>query len=150
MTAISSADQETLRTLKPKGTVSFTTWSLSGPYALLQQAQARLSDYPLTPPNLRLLTSWNHPRYARSQLSKLGYVDIKVTPHAFKQTAKDARDMARKMRHVIMLHTLMWGEERRDKGWELGEMVERVLRESQGDGEVSINSVVLLISARKP
>lgn len=49
-----------------------------------------------------------------------------------------------------MLHTSAWGEERREKGWELGEMIETVLREQQGDGVVSINSVVLIVKARRP
>ena len=86
----------------------------------------------------------------RSQLETLGFHDITITPYAFDQRATSPRDMARKMRHVIMLHTLGWGAERQDKGWKLGERVERCLRDQQGDGEVKIRSVVLLVVAKRP
>lgn len=49
-----------------------------------------------------------------------------------------------------MLHTMAWGDERRDKGWELGQTIEKVLRDQQGDGPVEIRSVVLLITAKRP
>ena len=108
-----------------------------------------MSDYPLAPPNARLSGSWNHPRFVRSRLEAIGYTNIRVTPYTFKQRAESAEDMACKMWHVLMLHTLGWGEERREKGWELGQTMARVLREQQGDGEVEINSVVLLVTAKR-
>ena len=73
-----------------------------------------------------------------------------MIPRAIAHRASSAKDMARKMRHVIMLHTQAWGEERRDKGWELGQMVENVLREQQGADDVTISSAILLITAKRP
>lgn len=140
---------ETHRVLRPDGTISFTTWGLSGPFALLQLAQAHMVDYPLAPPNSRLTGHWNHPRYVSSQLESVGYTDIKITSFPFVQKADSARDMAKKMRHAIMLHTLAWGTERQEKGWELGQMIEKVLQDQRGPGPIEIHSVALLITAKK-
>lgn len=141
---------ESFRTLKRGGTLAFTTWSSSGPFALLQLAQARMSDYPLAPPSSRLSGSWNHPRYVRDQLRQLGYIDISIKPHPIVHTASTPKHFAKKMRHVLMLHTAGWGEERQDKGWALGQTIEEVLRAQHGEGQVKIHSVVLVITAKRP
>lgn len=143
-------DVESFRTLTPGGTLSFTTWSSSGPFALLQLAQARMPDYPLAPPSSRLLGNWNHPRYVRDQLQQLGYTDISVEPLPISHSAATPRAFAKKMGHVLTLHTAGWGDERQDKGWALGQSIEGVLREQQGEGRVTIHSVVLLITAKRP
>ena len=103
----------------------------------------------MTPSNPRLSGSWNHPQYVREQLEKLGYKNIAITPHAYEHTAPSPDIMAKKMRHAIMLHTLGWGVERKEKGWELRQAVESVLRAQQGDCEVKVTSVVLLITAQR-
>lgn len=143
-------DIETLRVLQPGGTLAFTTWALSGPFQLLQLAQAHLTDYPLVPPPGRLFGAWNHPRYVKSQLQELGYTNIEITPYTFTHSAGSAAEMARKMWLVLMLYTMGWGEERKHSGWELGQAVEEALKLQQGEGMVEITSVALLVKAQRP
>lgn len=59
--------------------------------------------------------------------------------------------MAKKMWHATMLHTQAWGEDRREKGWELFREMERVMEREikEGSGRVAIPSVALLVTAKR-
>lgn len=72
-----------------------------------------------------------------------------MTPFSFVQEASSAEEMVKKMWHALMLLTEGWGDERREKGWELGRSMEQALRAQQGDGKVAITSVALLITAKR-
>ncbi|WWC71757.1 uncharacterized protein I206_105716 [Kwoniella pini CBS 10737] len=142
--------RESIRVLKSGGKLSFSTWSYSGPFHLIQHAIALLPYYPLLPPSPTPGGQWTHPEYLRQILQEEGMTEIEINPYEFIQTALNTEDMARKMHHVVKIVTNSWGIEQQELGWKVFEKIEELLRRNQGDGEVKITSVALIITAKKP
>lgn len=90
---------------------------------------------------------WHDRTFIISTLEDLGLVDIQVEAFDFRQTGKDAHDLARKCRPVVKLFTMRWRAEDR---WTLFEKIEEVLRGDSGEGEAGVRSVAMLVTGRKP
>ncbi|WWC63070.1 uncharacterized protein I303_105669 [Kwoniella dejecticola CBS 10117] len=140
---------ESIRVLKPRGTLSFSTWAYAGPLHLLQHAIALLPSYPLTP-SPPPEGPWTQPEYIRKILIEHNMKEIKVTPFEFQQYADSPKEMARKMWPVVKIITSQWGERQGELGWTMFEKIEELLRRDQGDGRVKIISVALIVTAKKP
>nr|XP_018261255.1 uncharacterized protein I303_05691 [Kwoniella dejecticola CBS 10117]OBR83413.1 hypothetical protein I303_05691 [Kwoniella dejecticola CBS 10117] len=144
-----TALEESIRVLKPRGTLSFSTWAYAGPLHLLQHAIALLPSYPLTP-SPPPEGPWTQPEYIRKILIEHNMKEIKVTPFEFQQYADSPKEMARKMWPVVKIITSQWGERQGELGWTMFEKIEELLRRDQGDGRVKIISVALIVTAKKP
>ncbi|WWC71756.1 uncharacterized protein I206_105715 [Kwoniella pini CBS 10737] len=141
--------QESIRVLKSGGTLSFSTWAYSGPFQLLQHAIALFPSYPLTP-SPPSGSSWTHPQSVRKILEEHKLKDIIITPFEFFQYADNPRQMAKKMWPVVKVISSRWGEQQGELGWKVFEKIEELLKRDQGDEEVKIASVALIVTAKKP
>jgi hypothetical protein len=111
-------------------------------------------------PNMRTIESaqkayntgyWHDPTFVRSTLADLGLTNIKISPFDFKQTAESPIDMARKMRVVVPIMTGGWKPEmKKERGWEVFERIEEIMKGEFGDGPCHIRSVALIVTAAKP
>ena len=140
---------ESIRVLQPGGTLGLTTWSKSGPFILLQEAQSRIPTAPKPDPSApkRLNDSFRDPSFIRQTLTELGLTDVVINSFEFKQRGENARDFSRKMRHPVRLVTPRWDEEKR---WSMFEKIEEIMKERFGKDEVWITSEAWIVTARKP
>ncbi|WVW85846.1 hypothetical protein I302_107884 [Kwoniella bestiolae CBS 10118] len=142
--------KESIRVLKPGGSLSLSTWACSAPLQLIQRSIALLPSFPLIPPSPPPGGSWSHPEFVRKILTDNGLTGIKIEPYHFVQEARSPADMARKMLPVVPIMTAKWGEDRQELGWKVFEKIEEVLTAEKGHGPVKIWSVALIVTAKKP
>lgn len=148
---------ETIRVIKPGGTLGFTTWAHSGPFYLLQEACTLIPSFPntrTTEMSTRMNANgyWHDRTFIRSTLEGLGMTDIKINALPYVHEAPTAGEMARTLWPVVKMVAMAFGggEASRIGGWHIFEKVEEVLKLEFGDGPVKVRTVAMVVTATKP
>ena len=145
---------ESIRVLKPGGTLGFTTWAHNGAFYLLQHAQTLLPDAPNSrTPEINAIQmkngSWHDRGFITTLLTDLGMEDVRIELVDYRHDRPTPAAVARDLWVVMPPFTFPFGPRRQELGWKMFGAVEEVMR-GQGEGNYGVRFVSLVVTAKKP